>query len=87
MVPRSCSSLKPVFPVPAAFSPKASNLLPDKPSQEAAGEREKERETEGTEWAILAVTPGLQLVPVETSKRPGPLGPSEEWGDTHFSVK
>lgn len=28
------------FPGPAACSPKASNPLPDKPSQEAAGEKE-----------------------------------------------
>lgn len=60
---RSCSSPKPVFPVPAASSPKASNPLPDKPSQEAAGEKEKEKERiKRMEWAILAISPGLQLV-------------------------
>lgn len=32
------------LPGPAASSPKASNPLPDKPSQEAAGLKEKEKE-------------------------------------------
>lgn len=32
------------FPGPAAFSPKASDPLSNKPSQEAAGERERETE-------------------------------------------
>lgn len=42
VVPRSCSSPKPVLPVPlAACSPEASGPLPDKPSQAAAGESER----------------------------------------------
>lgn len=50
------------LPGPAASSPKASSPLPDKPSQEAAGLKGKEKE-QRMEWAILARSPGLQLVP------------------------
>lgn len=73
---RSCSSPKPVFPVPAASSPKASNPLPDKPSQEAAGEKEKEKERiKRMEWAILAISPGLQLVSCGDLQTGGAGGP------------
>lgn len=47
------------FPGLSPSSPKASNPLPDKPSQEAAGEKENWENAVGN-----SISPGLQLVPV-----------------------
>lgn len=72
-------------PGPTASGPKASNPRPDKPSHEAAGEKER---IERMEWAILARSPGQQLVPVwRPLDMEGLGGALEKWSGLHISAK
>ena len=66
------------FPGPAASSPKASNPLPDKPSQEAAGEREKENGENGA--GNSGHDPGVAAGPSEDLQGGGLLRGSREIG-------